>query len=197
MLRTLNTDGALMSYQSFLEKGSTLHKRSIATTQQHQQRIKKESNRPKLDLKNWDITGKQTNVFFLPPFFPLEILLFFPTAMVAAAAAAALVLGVSDGRELSAALREKALRRQSGLLYTIRGFPGSIMRSAGTQERMDAHDAVWPICVLRGMVGPFDSAHLQRNGRCRESEFRNTTGCGGNTEFTRIWNRLSIITIMQ
>jgi hypothetical protein len=25
MLRTLNTDGALMSYQSFLEKGSTLH----------------------------------------------------------------------------------------------------------------------------------------------------------------------------
>jgi len=65
MLRTLNTDGALMSYQSFLEKGST--------------------------------------VFFFPPFFPFEILLFFPTAMVAAADAAdadaALVLEVSGGRE--------------------------------------------------------------------------------------------------
>jgi hypothetical protein len=164
MLRTLNTDGALMSYQSFLEKGSTLHKWCNATTEPHQQRIKKKSNRHKQDLKNWDITGKQTNVFFLPPFFPLEILLFFPTAMVAAAPAAALVLGVSDGRERCRRLCGRKHFGAADYLYTTRGFPGSIMRSAGTQKWMDAHDAVWPICVLRGMVGPSDSAHLQRNG---------------------------------
>jgi len=102
MLRTLNTDGALMSYQSFLEKGSTLHNRK-KTTPTHQHRIKEQSNRPEQDLKNGTNRQEKTHVFFFPPFFPFEILLFFPTAMVAAADAAdadaALVLEVSGGRE--------------------------------------------------------------------------------------------------
>jgi hypothetical protein len=39
----------------------------------------------------------ETHVFFLPPFFPLEILLFLPTAMVAAAGAPRRGVGLGGG----------------------------------------------------------------------------------------------------
>jgi hypothetical protein len=39
----------------------------------------------------------ETHVFFLPPFFPLEILLFLPTAIVAAAGAPRRGLGLGGG----------------------------------------------------------------------------------------------------
>ena len=61
-------DGALTSYQSLREKGSTLQ---YQTSQ--------------LDTpRRWTDgqPGQQPYVFFLPPFFPLEIRLFLPTAML-------------------------------------------------------------------------------------------------------------------
>lgn len=65
--RTVKTDGALMSYQSFLANGSTLWQ---------------QNNEMKSDLitkpqGKITILGFYTHAFFFPPFFPLEILLFF------------------------------------------------------------------------------------------------------------------------
>ena len=107
--RTLNTDGALMSYQSFLAKGSTLQGKTCSHHETDQRRLSR-GCRETDDFASAERTGERreegagTHIFFLPPFLPLEMRLFFPTAMAAreegGAAAAA------GGRRLQARERE-------------------------------------------------------------------------------------------
>lgn len=62
-----------MSYQSFLEKGSTLKQiQPIIITASN-----KDKHRSKKEQQKKEGHGIAAYVFFLPPFFPLEIRLFF------------------------------------------------------------------------------------------------------------------------
>ena len=60
-------EGALTSYQSLREKGSTLRSELRSALISHRALMERR-------------TG--THVFFFPPFLPLEIRLFLPTAML-------------------------------------------------------------------------------------------------------------------
>lgn len=67
-LLVLNSDGALISYQSFFENGSALLNMYVEITYK---------NNRKMVVKSRKEEKKKTNAFFFPPFFPLEIRLFF------------------------------------------------------------------------------------------------------------------------
>lgn len=132
MLRTENTVGALMSYQSFLEKGSTLHP--------HGERKREEipnQNPPKTPSKNKQLRedercgahtarAQAAYVFFLLPFLPLEILLFLPTAMAAPPSPP----GLGFGSEWRRRRWEKRKKRRNLVAWV--GFcKGGVARSDG------------------------------------------------------------------
>jgi hypothetical protein len=86
MLRWLKISGALMSYHCFLVNGSTLQNQRKHTRNCISGRRREEQREQILDRGSAENErgGGGTHAFFLEPFLPLDILLFFPTAMVAA-----------------------------------------------------------------------------------------------------------------
>lgn len=86
-LRLVNRSGALMSYHCFLVNGSTLQNHEKPGKKRHQLMKKEEEMKQILDRDSAeDERGEGgTHAFFLLPFLPLEMRLFLPTAMVAAA----------------------------------------------------------------------------------------------------------------
>jgi len=85
-LRLLNMLGALTSYQSFFENGSTLRPQhsSISTRAARSSSL---LSRGISAAKRVQAAGEQgAHVFFFPPFLPLEMRLFLPTAMAAGVA---------------------------------------------------------------------------------------------------------------
>lgn len=83
-LRLENMLGALTSYQSFFENGSTLQP-ATAHVRPHtlQQTAWAVPSRSLRALAHQAQAGAGPHVFFFPPFFPFEIRLFLPTAIVA------------------------------------------------------------------------------------------------------------------
>ena len=108
MLRTEKTEGALISYQSFFAKGSTLQGKTCRHHETDQRRLSR-GCRETDDFASAERTGERreegagTHIFFLPPFLPLEMRLFFPTAMAAREEGGAAAAG---GRRLQARERE-------------------------------------------------------------------------------------------
>ena len=86
-LRLVNSSGALMSYHCFLVNGSTLqnHEKPGKKPHQHMTNEEKKKQIPDHDGAEDERGGGGTHAFFLLPFLPLEMRLFLPTAMVAAA----------------------------------------------------------------------------------------------------------------
>lgn len=70
-LRLEKVEGAFTSYQSFFENGSTLHAEYVYCQGSSSQNTNKEMK-----------PSKKTYTFFFPPFLPLLMRLFFPTAIL-------------------------------------------------------------------------------------------------------------------
>jgi hypothetical protein len=159
MLRVLKISGALMSYHCFLVNGSTLqdHKKTKQGTASAHDEHKNRGNGSEIEMlrRTSGGTGGGTHAFFLLPFLPLEMRLFLPTAMVAAAGGVAALRRFGGLRDGASWAREETLPRRGGL-YIVR-FEGfhSIVRSRGAAGWMDGSDEGNPIRALRNAGGPF------------------------------------------